>query len=93
MRKSDNGARQLRAIREFIEEYNREVFPTKASLEWFLRRNYARLVQDQAVIVRRGRGGNLIDPEVFDRTVGSILREASLQLVPDSGAGEANDGP
>jgi hypothetical protein len=57
-----------------------ELFPTFASLEWFVRQNRDELVRSGALIPQRGSRGSLVTPK-FDRVVLQLLCHRSAGQV------------
>ena len=59
---------------EYRADGRESIFPSEASLGWFVRKNKARLVERGAILAPTGR--KLINPEVFDQVVLEIGTEA-----------------
>lgn len=58
---------------DWVIKYGGDVFPTRGSLEWFIRQHRAELIGSGELIVRRGAGGSLIGPG-FGRLAVEILQ-------------------
>ena len=54
-------------------------FPTRSSLDWFIKCNRRELVEVGALIPREGRAGSLIEPHKFGHAVINILRRRALE--------------
>ncbi len=61
---------------EYRADGRTTIFPSEASLGWFIRKNKARLVESGAILAPTGR--KLINPQVFDQVVLEIGSEAVL---------------
>jgi len=49
------------------------IFPTKSSLDWFIRKHRNSLIKTKAIVFPTGR--KLISPERFDQYIGSVTFE------------------
>lgn len=67
--------KRLVPCEQWRESEASQVFPTKASWEWFGRQHRDRLVRSGALLPRWGRAGSLVDPERMSAEVLSILAE------------------
>lgn len=54
------------------------------NLDWFLRKHKTRLVDAGALLLRRGPGGNLVDPNAMDQLISDILREESDRFIREA---------
>lgn len=57
-------------------DHGGDLFPSDASLEWFIRRHRDRLIASGQLLLRHGRGGNLVGPRFGDVAL-EIMREES----------------
>ena len=63
---------------EWADRYAGSVFPTRSSLDWFIKHNRRELIEAGALIPRHGRSGSLVSSEAFPRAVIEILRRRAL---------------
>jgi hypothetical protein len=70
---------QLRTPKDYISDGRTHIFPSEASLQWFIRKNKNLLIQSSALLCPTGR--TLIDANQFDQVVYTVgtnaLKEAS----------------
>jgi hypothetical protein len=70
---------QLRTPKDYISDGRTHIFPSEASLQWFIRKNKNLLIQSSALLCPTGR--TLIDANQFDQVVFTVgtnaLKEAS----------------
>ncbi len=59
---------------EYRTNGRESIFPSEASLGWFIRKNKARLIERGAILAPTGR--KLINPAAFDQVVVEIGEEA-----------------
>jgi len=62
-------------------------FPSRASLDWFIKLHRSELVERGALIPGRGRGASLVEPVIFARAVVEIF---SKQAREDAGLVQAS---
>jgi len=74
----DADLRKFKKVKEWRRERAASLFCTDASWEWFKRKNHTELVESGALIVRRGRAGDLVDSDAIGRVVQTILVRESL---------------
>lgn len=65
-------------------ENGHTVFPTDSAWAWFKRHHRARLVAAGALIVRRGRAGDLVHVNLIGVEVTNILAELSEAIVQEA---------
>ena len=75
----------FRPWREWVATNGGDVFAAPSSFEWFCRRHRAPLVESGQLILRPGKAGNLVGPEI-GRIVLDILRAESLRSLPQEEA-------
>ncbi len=63
----------LKTINEYIQD-RRNVFPSKPSIEWFIRKHKSHLLEAGALSMPTGR--TLINSEIFDQAVLDIGQKA-----------------
>jgi hypothetical protein len=68
---------QLMRTRSWRNDHGSAVFATDSSWAWFKRTHRARLISEGALIVRRGRAGDLVNIDLIGGVVASILMEQS----------------
>ena len=64
-----------------IDHYQSEratIFPSRASLDWFIRKHRGRLLDHLAIVAPTGR--KLISPNAFDRVVVEVGAETATSL-------------
>lgn len=71
--------------RDWVKQEGGKVFPTFASLEWFIRRHRQRIIESGQLIVRKGSAGSLVGPG-FARVVLEIMREESARAIEGEAA-------
>ena len=71
---------RLRRARLWRRDQGSAVFATDAAWDWFKRMHRIRLISEGALIVRRGRAGDLVHVERIAATVAAILAEQSAAL-------------
>jgi len=68
------------SVTTWLAEQGSEVFfPTKASLDWFIKRHRRELVKSGALITREGRCGSLVSRRKFSEAVVDILRRRAVE--------------
>lgn len=68
---------QLRTPKDYISDGRSHVFPSESSLQWFIRKNKALLIQSSALLCPTGR--TLINAQNFDEVVYSVGTNAIKQ--------------
>jgi hypothetical protein len=65
-------------VDDWLDRYAGPFFPTRASLDWFIKRNRDELVERGALIPRQGRSGSLVSVERMPKAVIEILKRRAL---------------
>ena len=68
---------QLRTPKDYISDGRTHIFPSEASLQWFIRKNKNLLIQASALLCPTGR--TLIDANHFDEVVYTVGTNALKQ--------------
>lgn len=71
---------QYRRARKWQRDNPSDIFPTWATLEWFIRQHRQELIASGQLIVRRGSSGTLLGPQ-FEHVVLDIMRRRSAEQV------------
>ena len=69
----NDGLFSLASPDEYRNDGRCNIFPTKASLDWFIRKHRHSLIKNKALVYPTGR--KLISPERFDQFIGSVTFE------------------
>ncbi len=80
------GLAAWRKTERWREEGATDIFPTRSSLDWFLRQNGNELIAEGHLIPGTGRRGSLVGPGIDDAVIAILRREAGRRC----GSGEAN---
>lgn len=72
-------------LTEWVDRHAGPFFETKASVDWFVKRNRRELIEADALIPREGRAGSLVSLEKFPKIVVAIFKRRALEK-----AGEAD---
>ena len=67
------------SVGEWLDGRAGAFFPTRSSLDWFIKQNRRELIESGALIPREGRSGSLIQPDKFCHAVLNILRRRALE--------------
>lgn len=81
MESAGSDLKKFKKVAEWRREQASGLFGTTGSWEWFKRKNHTELVESGALIVRRGRAGDLVDVEAIGRVVQTILMRESLACI------------
>jgi hypothetical protein len=54
-------------------------FPTKASLDWFIKQHRRELIETDALIPREGRAGSLVSIDRFPKVALAIFKRRALE--------------
>lgn len=65
----------FRSARIWVEEFGGDIFPTFASLEWFIRKHRKELVRSGQYLPRKGSAGALVGPRIEEVVISIITRE------------------
>ena len=68
----------LRTPSDYRSDGRSHIFPSQASLDWFIRKNKSKLLNSGAILAPTGR--KLIDTHIFDQLVLEIGSEVALEL-------------
>lgn len=66
-------------LAEWVETHGGAMFGTKASVDWFVKRNRRELIEADALLPREGRAGSLVSVEKFPQVVVGIFKRRALQ--------------
>jgi len=69
------------SVGDWLDRHAGPFFETRASLDWFIKRNRRELVESGALIPRDGRSGSIVSIEKFPKAVVGILRRRALNKV------------
>jgi hypothetical protein len=61
-------------VGDWLDRHAGPFFPTRSSLDWFIKRNRRELVASGALITRAGRSGSLVHRTKFPKQVIAIHR-------------------
>lgn len=82
---SDSYLLSYEVAEQWRVKYAGDMFPTRASLAWFLRMNRHDLVECGALILRAGRSGNMVHRSRMVEAVQRIRRTDSLARLTRDG--------
>ncbi len=68
---------RLKLPKDYISDGRTHIFPSEASLQWFIRKNKSLLIQSAALLCPTGR--TLIDAHQFDEVVYTVGTNALKQ--------------
>ena len=75
---SEHQLSNLRTLSEYRSEGRSHIFPSQASLDWFIRKHKKRIIECGAILAPTGR--KLINIEVFDQLVLEIGTQTVLEF-------------
>ena len=73
--------RHLKKAKDWRREDAAHIFGTDGSFEWFARMHTRELVKSGALILRKGRSGNLVNPGIMNMLAPELLRMDSLARI------------
>jgi hypothetical protein len=65
-------------VGDWLDRYAGPFFPTRSSVDWFIKRNRRELVERGALIPREGRSGSLVSIERMPQALIEILKRRAL---------------
>jgi len=83
----DNGQDKASELAEYdrvgdwFDQHRGVFFPTRSSLDWFIKQNRRELIEVGALLPREGRSGSLLEREKYPKAVITILRRRALGKV------------
>lgn len=66
-----------RIWRDWRKAFAAHLFPTDASLEWWIRKHRDKLIASGQFIPRLGRGGSIVGPDIDNVVIGIMRGEAA----------------
>jgi hypothetical protein len=66
-------------VGDWLDHHPNPFFPTRTSLDWFIKNHREELVELGALIPRAGRNGSLLEQELFPQVVVNIHRREAQE--------------
>jgi hypothetical protein len=65
-------------VGDWQDRFGGAFFPTRSSVDWFIKTHREELIKRGALVARRGRNGSLLSHDLFPRAVLEIHRRDAL---------------